>query len=82
MENLVVKDFEVAGIQLNGAKNVTIRDCHVGPSATTPLLATFSSARLIGEEEEESLDSTAIIALASSPSMSHNTRERGSLLLP
>ena len=48
MENLVVKDFEVAGIQLNGAKNVTIRDCFVGPSATAPILATFSSARLIG----------------------------------
>ena len=48
IEKLVVKDFEVAGIQLNGAKNVTIRDCFVGPSAAAPVMATFSSARLIG----------------------------------
>jgi hypothetical protein len=32
IEDLLVKDFEVAGIQFNGAKDITIRRTTVGPS--------------------------------------------------
>lgn len=34
LEDLVVKEFEVAGVQLSGAQNVIIRRCTVGPSAS------------------------------------------------
>lgn len=48
LEDLVVKDFEVAGIQLNGPKSITIRRSTVGPSARSQVMATFASARFIG----------------------------------
>ena len=34
LENLVVRDFEVAGIQMNGFTGVEIKDVAIGPSAT------------------------------------------------
>ena len=34
LENLVIRDFEVAGIQMNGFSGVEIRDVTIGPSAT------------------------------------------------
>ena len=30
--NVNIKDFEVGGISLNGAKNVIIENCDIGPS--------------------------------------------------
>lgn len=44
--NIHVHGFEVAGIQCNGCKNVSISDCEVGPGAlNVPVLATFSNSR-------------------------------------
>eukprot|EP01084_Bolivina_argentea_P027939 51938_1 len=34
LQNLIIRDFEVAGIQMNGFTGVVIRDITVGPSAT------------------------------------------------
>lgn len=48
LEDLVVRDFEVAGIQLNGAKNLTIRRTTVGPSGKSVTLGTMAAARTIG----------------------------------
>lgn len=47
IEDLVVHDFEVAGIQFNGATGVTIRRCTVGPSGSSMVVGSFSSARFI-----------------------------------
>lgn len=48
LEDLVVRDFEVAGIQFNGAKGLTIRRSTVGPSGKALVMGTMSSARFIG----------------------------------
>ena len=37
IENLIIRDFEVAGIQFNGFSNVKISDSIIGPSATNVL---------------------------------------------
>ena len=34
LDNLVIRDFEVGGIQFNGFSGVQIRNIHIGPSAT------------------------------------------------
>lgn len=48
LEDLVVRDFEVAGIQLNGASDVVIRSTTVGPSGESLVTSTYASARLMG----------------------------------
>ncbi len=46
IENVHIYDFEVAGVQCNGCKHVSIKHTEVGPSATNvPTLATFSNSR-------------------------------------
>lgn len=46
LTNLQVQDWEVAGIQLNGADYVAIEDCKIGPnSKQVPALAALSNAR-------------------------------------
>lgn len=48
IENVHVRDFEVAGIQCNGCVDVLIKDTVVGPSSTqVPALATFANARFL-----------------------------------
>jgi hypothetical protein len=39
---------QVAGIQLNGPKDLIIRDSIVGPSAPCPVHGSFASVRFIG----------------------------------
>jgi hypothetical protein len=48
VENLECSEFEVAGIQFNGAKDVIIRNVSVGPSAKTKVMGSFTSVRFIG----------------------------------
>ena len=44
LKNLHVRDWEVAGIQLNGADNVAIVGCQVGPNArSVPAKAALST---------------------------------------
>lgn len=46
IENVHIYDFEVAGVQCNGCKHVSIKQTEVGPSAqNVPTLATFSHSR-------------------------------------
>lgn len=48
IRNIHVYDFEVAGIQCNGCKDVKIERSEVGPGAqNVPVLATFSNARFL-----------------------------------
>ena len=48
LRNVSVTDFEIAGIALNGAQNVYLRDVVVGGSHTkVPVLATYSHARFM-----------------------------------
>lgn len=48
IEDIVARDFEVAGIQFNGAKDLIIRRTTVGPTGTTLVNGLFSSTRFIG----------------------------------
>lgn len=48
IEDIVVRDFEVAGIQFNGAKDLIIRRSTVGPSGKILVNGLFSSTRFIG----------------------------------
>jgi hypothetical protein len=48
IEDLKCDEFEVAGIQLNGAKDVIIRNVDVGPSGYSPVVGSHASARFIG----------------------------------
>ncbi len=48
LENLVIRDFEVAAVHLNGAADVTLRNVVVGPSTRdVPVGGTYSAARFI-----------------------------------
>jgi hypothetical protein len=48
VSNVFTTDFEVAGIQCNGCRDVAIKNCEVGPSAhNIPVLATFANARFL-----------------------------------
>jgi len=54
LDSVVIRDFEVAGIQLNGASNVHLSNVHVGPSlgapessGRLPATATFSIAQFM-----------------------------------
>lgn len=48
IQDLVIYDFEVAGIHLNGANKCVINRVHVGPSRQDiPVMATFSQARFL-----------------------------------
>ena len=48
VENVKISNFEVAGIQCNGCRDVLITSSEVGPSAhNVPVLATFSNARFL-----------------------------------
>ena len=48
LENLQIQDFEVAGIHLNGAKNVVIKNCNIGPiQLEVPVIGTYSQCRFI-----------------------------------
>eukprot|EP01084_Bolivina_argentea_P107949 192953_1 len=61
IEDLQIYDFEVAGLQLNGFKDVTIRSVDIGPSATNvPFWSYYSHGRfsllgfdLIDEKEKK-----------------------------
>lgn len=70
IENVVIKDFETGGIQLNGAEGVEISSCTIGPSlgATgsdsrgVPGLATLSQSQLLlslarglGHEDDDAI---------------------------
>jgi len=44
LRNVEVKDFEVGGISLNGAKNVDIEDADIGPSLGNTFRASLSQA--------------------------------------
>lgn len=48
IEDIIARDFEVAGIQFNGAKDLIIRRCTVGPSGKSLVNGLFSSTRFIG----------------------------------
>lgn len=45
---MIVRDFEVAGIQMKGADKLIIRRITVGPSGQPMVMGTFASARFIG----------------------------------
>jgi len=46
LENLTINNFEVAGVALNGSRNVTIKNVNVSNnSQKVPVLATYSAAR-------------------------------------
>lgn len=48
IKDMIIENFEVAGIQCNGCKRVVIDRCTVGPSSReVPALATFSNARFM-----------------------------------
>jgi hypothetical protein len=48
VKNVKISNFEVAGIQCNGCRDVSITNSEVGPSAhNVPVLATFSNARFL-----------------------------------
>tara|TARA_B100000886_G_scaffold334577_1_gene290303 strand:+ start:1716 stop:3371 length:1656 start_codon:yes stop_codon:yes gene_type:complete len=48
IQNICVEDFEVAGIALNGCKDVTIEQCRIGPSSqNVPVSAAYSQARFL-----------------------------------
>jgi hypothetical protein len=48
LENLIIRDFEVAGIALNGGSLHFLRHIHIGPSRQDiPVLATYSAARFL-----------------------------------
>ena len=48
LTDLRIRNFEVAGIHLNGGKNCCVSNCSVGPSRQTiPVLATYSQARFV-----------------------------------
>jgi len=48
IEDLTIKDFEVAGIALNGFTNVVIQNVEVGPSyKESPVLGVYTQARLM-----------------------------------
>lgn len=48
IHDVEIHNFEVAGIQCNGCKDVSVYDSVVGPSAhNIPVLATFSNARFL-----------------------------------
>lgn len=48
LENLVIRDFEVAGVALNGGSLLFLRNLKIGPvSQDIPLLATYSAGRFL-----------------------------------
>lgn len=48
MEDLVIRDFEVCGVQMNGFQNVTLLNLDVGPSLhSVPLSGYYSNARFL-----------------------------------
>lgn len=48
LENLVVQNFEVAGIHLNGSKKTVIKNCTVGPTLRdVPVTGIYSQLRFI-----------------------------------
>ena len=48
IENVIVRDWEVSGIHLNGCRRCTVKGCEVGPtSSQVPARATFSNARFL-----------------------------------
>ncbi len=51
INNLEIFDFEVGGIHLNGASNVEVKNCVIGPSTQgdkgVPVRGTFSAATFI-----------------------------------
>jgi len=48
LENLQIHSFDVAGIQLNGFKDIAIRDCDIGPSSSNiPVTGRYLHARTL-----------------------------------
>ena len=48
LKNLIIDDFEVAAIAINGGDTITIDNCIIGPNRKDlPVYGTFSSARFI-----------------------------------
>jgi hypothetical protein len=48
LQNLVIRDFEVAAVHLNGANEVIMENVVIGPSArNVPVSGTYSAARFI-----------------------------------
>ena len=48
LENLVLCNFEVCGVQINGGRKITCRNTCVGPAFTrVPVRATYSQARFV-----------------------------------
>lgn len=48
IEHLIIRDWEVAGIALNGSDHIVIRNVHIGPNRQDiPVMATYSSGRFL-----------------------------------
>jgi hypothetical protein len=48
--NLNIKDFEVAGIALNGSENSVLMDIAIGPIKSPPVISTFSQSIFAAKE--------------------------------
>jgi len=48
LEDLVIKDFEVAAIQISGGSNIILRNIKIGPNRQDiPVMATYSAGRFL-----------------------------------
>lgn len=65
IHDVEMRDFEVAGVHLNGALRTTIRDCDIGPSLTeVPVLGTLSNAIFLLPELRKAADANPTFTIS------------------
>eukprot|EP00484_Ammonia_sp_Unknown_P020063 CAMPEP_0197030868 /NCGR_PEP_ID=MMETSP1384-20130603/10007_1 /TAXON_ID=29189 /ORGANISM="Ammonia sp." /LENGTH=1847 /DNA_ID=CAMNT_0042460297 /DNA_START=328 /DNA_END=5871 /DNA_ORIENTATION=- len=76
LENLQIHSFDVAGIQLNGFDDITIRDCDIGPSSSNiPVTGRYLHARTLLRRFEHLVDNYGDEELAFSGRESQTVRD-------